>query len=525
MAGRPDRTRRVPIAARAWACLLGVVAAACVLATAELIALVTSSPASSPMFAVGAWAIDLAPPAAKEMAIGLFGTADKQALLILLGVAVLILAAVAGLLQVWRRPWGVVVLVLAAGIAVVAVVTRPHATGLTGVPTILGMILGALLLHRGAERLRGWQAKRAAGATGDRRLDRRSFLRLVAVSGGAALIVGVGARMINAGAGAVTAMRDKIRLPAPAKTAAAIPAGAELSVPGLAPFITPNNDFYRIDTALQVPSLDPTTWRLRITGMVENAVEISFSELMALPLTEHLVTLTCVSNEVGGNLIGNARWLGYPIRELLKRARPTSGADMVLSHSSDGFTAGTPLDVLQDPGREAILAVGMNGQPLPLEHGFPVRMVVPGLYGYVSATKWVVQLEVTTFAKQTGYWTTQGWSPKGPIKTESRIDTPGDGTRLKAGRVAVAGVAWAQHTGIRSVEVRVDAGTWQAARLAESVSADTWRQWVFPWEATSGDHTLTVRATDASGYTQTSALASPVPDGASGWHHITVHVG
>jgi molybdopterin-dependent oxidoreductase-like protein protein/Big-like domain-containing protein len=235
-----------------------------------------------------------------------------------------------------------------------------------------------------------------------------------------------------------------------------------------------------------------------------------------------MLTLACVSNEVGGNLVGNALWLGYPIRELLKKAGPQAGADMVLSRSSDGFTAGTPLDVLTDDNTEALLAVGMNGKPLPLEHGFPVRMVVPGLYGYVSATKWVVDLTVTKFSKAIGYWTDKGWSARGPVKTASRIDTPQDGASIKTGTRAIAGVAWDQHTGISKVEVRVDNGQWQQAKLADSVSADTWRQWVLEWDAPKGSHTIQVRATNADGQTQTSVQAPPAPNGSTGWHTINV---
>ena len=286
--------------------------------------------------------------------------------------------------------------------------------------------------------------------------------------------------------------------------------------------MTPNADFYRIDTALQLPVIDPADWSLTITGMVEEEVTLTYAELSALPLVEHVATLTCVSNDVGGSLVGNALWLGYPIRELLARARPTAGADMVLSTSQDGFTAGTPLEALTDPDRQSLLAIGMNGEPLPLEHGFPVRMVVPGLYGYVSATKWVTELKVTTFDADQGYWTPLGWSARGPIKLASRIDVPR--RTVDAGQVAVAGVAWAQHTGIRGVEVQVDGGDWQPAELAEVTGPDTWRQWSYAWDAASGDHTLTVRATDADGTLQDPAEAAPAPDGASGYHQVSVTV-
>ena len=256
--------------------------------------------------------------------------------------------------------------------------------------------------------------------------------------------------------------------------------------------------------------------------MVENEVAITYAELLAKPLVEHFTTLTCVSNEVGGDLAGNARWLGYPIRELLAQAKPLADADMVLSMSDDGWTAGTPLTALTDPDREAILAVGMNGEPLPIEHGFPVRMVVPGLYGYVSATKWVVNLKVTTYEKDEAYWTPLGWSAKGPIKIASRIDVPA--RTVDAGTVAVAGVAWAQHTGISKVEVQVDQDPWQPAEIAGTTGPDTWRQWKYAWTATPGTHRITVRATDANGTLQTAALAPPAPDGATGYHTISVKV-
>jgi DMSO/TMAO reductase YedYZ molybdopterin-dependent catalytic subunit len=294
-------------------------------------------------------------------------------------------------------------------------------------------------------------------------------------------------------------------------------------MPGLAPYITPNGDFYRIDTALQVPVIDPVDWTLKINGMVQNPIKISYAELTAKPLIEHVTTLTCVSNEVGGDLAGNALWLGYPIRELLAEAKPLDGADMVLSTSDDGWTASTPLSALTDPNRAAMLAIGMNGEPLPIEHGFPVRMVVPGLYGYVSATKWVTELKVTSYAKDQAYWTPLGWSARAPIKLASRIDVPRKST-IDAGTVVVAGVAWAQHTGVAAVEVKVDDNGWQPAQLAETTGPDTWRQWRFEWTAAPGKHTLTVRATDTDGKVQTANVAPPMPDGATGYHSIEVKV-
>jgi len=297
----------------------------------------------------------------------------------------------------------------------------------------------------------------------------------------------------------------------------------ESGVAGVVPFVTPNRDFYRIDTALLVPQVDAEDWTLRVHGLVEEEVVLTFQELLDADLVESWVTLTCVSNEIGGDLAGNAKWLGYPVRELLARAQPTADADMVLSTSADGFTASTPLGALTD-GRDALLAVGMNDEPLPIDHGFPVRMVVPGLYGYVSATKWVVDLEVTRFADARAYWTDRGWSAEGPIKTASRIEVPRPDTPLAAGQFAVGGTAWAQHRGITAVEVQVDDGDWAPATLATEASVDTWRQWSYLWDATPGRHRLTVRATDATDGVQTADRADPVPDGATGWHSIDVTV-
>ncbi|RFA17984.1 molybdopterin-dependent oxidoreductase [Subtercola boreus] len=519
-----------------WAALTGIVAAATVLASAEVVAVFVGAE-SSPLFAVGSLVIDLAPPGVKTLTIALFGTGDKAALLTILGIIIVLGAALAGYLEYRRKPFGTVVLVAFSAIAVFAVTTREGASGISAVPTVVGMLVGVVVLNALQQRLKRWGVRedgsRKATATtaaspvvrtGPAALERRQFVTWMVVAAAASAIAGVGARAMNAGAAVVTAARNALVLPTATTSAAALPAGTELGIANLSPVVTPAADFYRIDTALQVPQLNPDTWSLKITGMVENEVEISFAELLALPLVENYTTLTCVSNEVGGDLIGNALWLGYPLHLLLERAKPQAGADMVLSRSSDGFTAGSPLEVLQDASRQSLLAVGMNGKPLPVEHGFPARLVVPGLYGYVSATKWVVEMKVTTFAQDMGYWTPRGWSALGPVKTSSRIDTPRQNAGLAAGTIPIAGVAWAQHTGIATVEVQIDGGDWQQATLADPISADTWRQWVLQWEATSGDHTVAVRATDTSGYTQTSDEAPPAPDGSTGWHTIKLTV-
>lgn len=525
--GPPSPSSASTSSAHKWrwlAALVGVISAAVVLAVAELLALFFSA-AASPLFAVGSLVIDSVPGWVKTVVVSLFGTGDKIFLLATLAVVIVVLAALAGLLEYRRPPFGVVAFGVAGLIAVIAVLTRAGATGILGVPTILGAVVGIVMLRNGMARLALWrEAEAAVPVSAARPLERRRFLTLAVTAGAASIVVGTAARLMNATSNTVSAVRTKLTLPAATTTAQSPAAAATLKIAGLSPLVTANADFYRIDTALQIPAIDPDKWKLEITGEVENPLSITFKELLAMPLTEHYATLTCVSNDVGGDLIGNALWLGYPIRELLKLASPKAGADMVLSTSQDGFTAGTPLDVLQDEGTEALLAVGMNGVALPLEHGFPVRMVVPGLYGYVSATKWVVSLEVTRFSKAQGYWTPRGWDARGPVKLASRIDTPLSGAALTAGTIPIAGVAWCQHVGVSKVEVQVDAGPWVAAELADSISADTWRQWVYRWPATKGKHQLRVRATDARGITQSSTYRSPDPNGSEGWDSISVTV-
>jgi DMSO/TMAO reductase YedYZ molybdopterin-dependent catalytic subunit len=297
----------------------------------------------------------------------------------------------------------------------------------------------------------------------------------------------------------------------------------DLGVPGIAPFYTPNDEFYRVDTALDVPAIDPATWSLRIHGMVEREITLSFDELLQLPAIERDITMTCVSNQVGGGYVGTARWIGIPLGTVLEMAGVRDGADQIVSRSIDGMTIGTPTAVALD-GRDAMLAVAMNGEPLPPVNGFPVRMLVPGLYGYVSATKWLVDIELTTFAAYDPYWVQRGWAAQAPIKTMARIDAPRPLAQLAAGTVMVGGVAWAQHRGIERVEVRFDGADWHEAMLAAVDTIDTWRQWSFAWTAGPGRHLIEVRATDADGVIQTESRAEPFPDGATGWHSIVVSV-
>jgi DMSO/TMAO reductase YedYZ molybdopterin-dependent catalytic subunit len=351
---------------------------------------------------------------------------------------------------------------------------------------------------------------------------RRNFLVAAGVSVAAAGIGYVGGRSLSERK-SVSLAQSAIRFPKATEPVPPLPSGVNLPVPGISPFITPNGQFYRVDTALIVPQVDPSNWTLRIHGMVAREITITFDQLLHRPLIEDYLTLCCVSNPVAGPYIGNAKWLGASLAALLREARPQHGADQLLATSVDGFTSGTPLSVVLD-GRDALVAVAMNGAALPTAHGFPARLVVPGLYGYVSACKWVVDLEVTTFAAAQGYWVPRGWSAMGPVKTESRIDVPASGASVKAGKVSVAGVAWAQHKGIEAVEARVDHGPWQEATLATVPGIDTWRQWVWEWEATSGTHLIEARATDKTGYTQTSAIAAVAPNGASGYPSTQVNV-
>ena len=510
MAGRE---RSVPW----WSVIAGVVAGLVLVAVAELVSLAFSS-ASAPFVAVGGGFIDIIPPWVKDLAIGLFGTHDKLILFASMIAVYVVLTGLLGALGA-RRP-----LPAAAGLAglgafaTVIVLTRAGTGPTDAIPTVAGTVIAVGLLVIMLRAVR-------AGAT-EAAWDRRRVL----VGIGA---LGVGAIVSAAIARGVTASRELARraaqyvLPDPVASAEPIPEDAQVDVEGMPPYVTPTADFYRIDTALAVPRVDPTTWQLRIHGMVDRELTLSFEELLAEPMIEKHVTLACVSNPVGGDLAGNATWLGVPVRDLLERVGVQDGADMVLSRSIDGFTASTPLEALTD-ARSSLIAVGMNGEPLPQQHGYPVRMVVPGLYGYVSATKWLTELKVTRFADDVAYWSTRGWSERGPIKIASRIDVPRSRQSLTpddAGAVMLAGTAWAQQRGIAAVEVRIDDGDWREADLGAEVTEDTWVQWSLRWQdAAPGDHTATVRATDGEGEVQTEERANPAPNGASGWHRIDITV-
>ncbi len=503
-----------------WQAVIGGLASAAAgLGVAELAAALIA-PRASPLLVVGSLVIDLAPKWVKDLTIALFGTGDKVALLVILGLVLVGGAALAGLLDAKWPPSGRILFALGGAAAVVAAMTRAGAGIPDPMPAFFGTIAAVIALPMLLKRTQPRGDTLSVESEG---ITRRRFITWVGATAALGAVTAIAGRALAASYEAVQAVRTSFTLPPPAVPLETIPAGATFDVDGLSPFLTPNAEFYRIDTALQVPVIDPNDWVLKITGMVETPIELSYADLIALPLEESATTIACVSNEVGGDLIGTAVWLGYPIRHLLERAKPQSSADMVLSRSWDGFTASTPIEALQDD-RNAILAVAMNGEALPLEHGYPVRMIVPGLYGYVSATKWVVELHVTRFADTTAYWTDRGWTERGPIKLSSRIDVPRAGDAVSGGEVVVAGVAWAPHTGISAVEVRIDGDGWQDAELTDPVGLDTWRQWRYVWQATPGDHTITVRAVDANGDLQSAATVPPFPDGSEGLAQRSVSV-
>lgn len=493
--------------------LVGLAAAGVCLGVAELVSAFTG-PRSAPVIAVGGVVVDSVPLRVKEFAISVFGVHDKTALITGTVVLLAVSAAAVGVLALRDIRLGYAGIAIFGLLGVLAALTRANAGAAAALPSIVGALVGAAVL---GVLVRGWRPPRPDPT------DPRGR-RILLIGSGVAIAGAAITELVGRQLGErrnVVAARDAIRLPRPVSPATVLP--PDTAVPGQSRFITRNDDFYRIDTALTVPQVDPRTWKLRIHGRVGKPITLTYDQLLARPMIERHITLCCVSNEVGGDLIGTAKFLGVPLKDLLEEAVPEPGADQVVGRSVDGFTAGSPTAALMD-GRDAMLAVGMNGVPLPVEHGFPVRVVVPGLYGYVSATKWITELEVTRFADFDAYWVPRGWSALGPIKTESRIDTPRDGANRRSGKVVVAGVAWAQHRGISRVEVRVDQNGWQTASLAAIPSIDTWRQWSWEWDATPGDHRIEVRAVDNAGDTQTEQEAPPPPDGASGWHAIKVSI-
>jgi DMSO/TMAO reductase YedYZ molybdopterin-dependent catalytic subunit len=525
----------------------GVVAAGVSLGVAELVAVATG-PRSSPVVAVGQGVIRLTPEPVKEFAISTFGEADKIALLVGTFVLLIVFAALVGITAARRPRLGLAGVALLGLVGAFAAVVDPSGSPVSAVPSLVGGVAGAVALlamtssfRRADSRLQvpARADEPAPGADGDRPglgeilagrdrsgsgTDRRTFFLTTGVATGAALAAGGAGRALLSRRFDVAAARADITLPRPATPADALPE-VEVGVPDVVPWRTADADFYRVDTALVLPQVEPSTWRLSIGGRVRRSRSYTYQELLDRPLIERDITLNCVSNEVGGPLIGNGRWIGVPLAELLDEVEPEDGADQIVSRSVEGMTIGTPTETVRRT-EGAMIALGFNGEPLSIERGFPARMLVPGLYGYVSACKWITEMRLTSFAEEEVYWTRRGWEAQAPVKMSSRIDTPRPLSRVQVGQaVPIAGIAWAQTRGISAVEVSIDDGPWQQARLADVPHEDTWRQWVLPWTPEApGRASLVVRAYDGAGDLQLEERQPIFPNGSSGWHSVVVIV-
>ena len=512
-------TRPTIIPSAPSALVAGIAAGAAALGGAELLAGILPG-ATSPIIAIGDLVIALQPPGAKQFVVDLFGEADKLVLNLFIAAVAIGGAALLGLVGRTRPGLARIGFAAAGILALGAGLRDPLAEPITTflvAATATAIAVGVLswLLRMAVERdtppvaeMPAWGRRRFIGAS-------------IAVVGLAATSGVIGRTILDRGR---LATPQSGALPEPEATAAPLPAGSSLEIEGISPLVTPNRDFYRIDTALLVPRPDIDTWRLSVTGMVRAPFELTYDELLAMPLVEEYVTIACVSNEVGGKLVGNALWTGVRLRELLDRAGISPDATQIVGRSVDGFTVGFPTAHALAMSREPLVAVAMNGEPLPPNHGYPARLIVPGLFGYVSATKWLTEIELTTLEAFDAYWIPLGWAKQGPILTQSRIDVPRSGARLPAGSIPVAGVAWAPDRGITAVEVQVDEEGWEPAELSTPISNATWVQFVHNWDAGPGDHIVRVRATDGEGEVQTDMRTAPPPDGARGHHTIRVTV-
>jgi len=556
MATGPDLLDRSPKGVgrtrASWATgLAGVVAVGVTLALLELAAgLLAGVP--SLVSSVGEFFIPYTPEWLKDWAIEQFGTSDKGVLVAgVVGVSLLL----GGLLGRAAERNPALPPAVFLGVAVFGMVAATMTAGTALLPTTLAVVVAAVAglvaltqlvaraprtdagdetphpsvdgapdhtPHHTADDTADDGTRGASSGPDDGALGRRGFLAASgAVAVGAGLVGAGGRDLLRRRAAEVAQRNASVMIPTPGDLAAPVTAANRFEVPGLTPVVVPNGEFYRIDTALQVPLVDPTTWQLRIHGMVDREVVLTYEDLVERDLVERYVTLSCVSNEVGDDLVGNASWWGTLLAPLLEEAGVQPGATQVVGRSVDGWTAGFPTEAALD-GRDALLAVGMNGEPLPAEHGYPARLVVPGLYGYVSATKWISEIELTTLEGFDAYWVPRGWAKLGPVKTQSRIDVPRPGSTIEPGSTVVAGVAWAPGRGISAVEVSIDDGDWQPAELTEPLSEDAWLQWRAEVELEEGSHTVAVRATDGDGQVQTAELAPVRPDGATGHHTIRV---
>ncbi|MGD8683978.1 MAG: molybdopterin-dependent oxidoreductase [Chloroflexota bacterium] len=515
----------------------GALAAALGIALSELIAgLVVSAP--SLVIAIGDTVIENQPPGAKELIVELFGSNNKLALNVGIVIATLVIAGLLGVAG--RRNWTVPL----AGFAVAGLVglgaalTRPLIDPLLAVITVTLVIAAALAALRLMLRPTNpaWAAPSSTPAATEGReaaavpaempdWDRRRFLQVGGgVAVGSVLLGLLGRNLLTQ---RESAPLETAELPTPAAPLPQVPAAASLDVEGITPIVVPTEDFYRIDTALVTPRVDVDDWTLRIHGHVDREVSLTYEDLLEMPLFEQYVTIACVSNKVGDDLIGNALWTGVDLRSVLDMAGVRPDGEQIVGRSVDGFTAGFPTAWAMDPDRRPMIAIGMNGQPLPQRHGYPARLIIPGLYGYVSATKWLKEIELTGWDEFDGYWIPRGWAKEAPILTQSRIDTPRQNATVLVGTtVPIGGVAWAPDRGVRKVEVAIDGGEWQGAQISDPLNDATWVQWVLPWDAPAepGEHELKVRATDGTGEVQTADITPPAPDGARGHHTIRVSV-
>ena len=473
------------------------------------------NPVASPLLAVGSALIDAAPTPAKEFAVRTFGTNDKPILVSSIGVVLVVFGAAVGLIA-WRRPCIASVAIGLLGVAGAgAALTRGPWTN--AIPSVAAGVVGVAALHL-------MLTRRVADATAGSALDaakgrsRRGFLAALGGTAAVAAVAAAGGVVVGRARDAASAARRALGLPAPASAAKALPEGVQ--VPGVSTFTTPAADFYRVDISLVTPHIDASTWTLTLDGLVDRPLTLTYDDLLAMPLVERDITLTCVSNEVGGPYVSTGRWSGVPFRDLIARVGVHPGVDQVYSYSLDSnYTCSTPFQALND-GRDAMVVVGLNGEPLADERGYPARMLVPGLFGFVSATKWLQRIEFTTYAARTAYWTTRGWATDAPILTQSRIDVPRSLTTLPKDKPVIAGVAWAQHRGIAKVEIRIDEGDWKEAKLAADGGIDLWRQWSYVYDGPAGLHSAQVRATDLDGHTQPEQRTKVFPSGARGWHQI-----
>lgn len=501
------------------AALCGVLAAAVGLGIGELVAAFVR-PEASPVVVVANRFILATPEWLKQRAIRQFGTDDKLALGTGIFIVIALFAAVVGVLGLYRRRAAALALLGFGAVGVYCALSTHAHRGSDVVPVVFAAVAAAVVLDVLLRLVRATSFR--SDPSIEDGIPRRKLLMAGVTGVLLAALSGFGGRRWQHRRFDAARSRADVVLP-PAPPAQPLPPATQLAKSPL-PFATPNRDFYRIDTAYVVPQVNADAWSLKIHGMVDTPVTYTLADLLAMPLIERWITMMCVSYEVGGDLIGNARFRGVPLAPLLRKAGLDPRADQLVCRSVDGMTIGAPVAQVMD-GRDAMLAVGMNGTTLPTEHGFPVRMVVPGLYGYVSACKWITEIEVTTFTAYDAYWVQRGWLAQLPITLGSRIDTPKVGRKVKVGdTVTVAGVAWHQHVGVSRVQVQIDGGAWTDARLGSVPSKDTWRQWMLPWTvASAGMHKLTVRAFDATGAAQDTAVRDPYPGAASGLHSVSVH--